>query len=86
VPLTITCCHNRRPREAKIFHVLPIASGTGSITIFKSRSFSLLTNDFFEKTLMKSKEIAINEYFKNVCLEKNPFCSSVDHEVAKIPY
>ena len=49
-PLTIMCCHHRRPRDANIFRVLPMASGRGSTIIFKGNLFV----NFFKKELMKT--------------------------------
>jgi hypothetical protein len=49
------CCHSLRPREANIFHVLPVEV---AVSVFKGTL--LLKKHFLEKELMKTKETAIS--------------------------
>jgi len=48
-PLTIMCCDHRRPREANMFRVLPMASGRGSTIIFNVSLFVIFLLLFFFK-------------------------------------
>ena len=53
-PLMITCCHQRKRREANMLHALSMASG-------RCRTIDLLRSlFFFEKKWIKTNEIIIN--------------------------
>jgi hypothetical protein len=51
------CCHHRKPREANIFYVLPMAFGTGRINNF---NITFLVKIIFEKELMRTERITID--------------------------
>ena len=52
------CCHHRRSRKANIFLVLPMTSG-GKMTLLNLNVRYYVKNNFFEKDLIKTKEIVI---------------------------
>lgn len=72
-PLTIVCCHHRRPKDANIFRVLTIASGRGSTIMFNVNLFV----NFFEKEFNENKvdlsPVLNQNLSKNVYLENIRF-------------
>jgi hypothetical protein len=82
-PLTVMCCHSRRPKEANIFHVIHEASGKSRAIKFW-RSF--LSKTVFWKGINENKgdrHQCQNHQLSKSFYRENPVLNSVHHGIAK---